>query len=459
MKVSPGRRARIALATGAGLTLALLVPGAAGAATGTPTVPTDLYNEYQPCATDPNAPLVLAGRSGVTVEGIVHHTDPTAYRLTEQFRYWPVSDPSQVGTVEHPWAHQGREEEGRLPELTDGLTYAWQARTVDATNGAASDWTASCYVTADDTFPDQPPTVVSPNYPEDQASQGGAPIHFDFGANGVPDVLGYQFSWTGTFSVNGADIGENGIPVYHDPFADPASAVRAGGLGGGASVDLIPPSDGIGWIRELYVRSVDRALNPSETYRFRVRVKPDAPKITALSHAPVGKPITFKFTPDPGVQAAGPVTGYSVWRFGSSEPTVVPAEPSGVATTTLALQPGETLTVASTSANGWTSQRGWWRDDTDTGTTVTSAQYPIGASGDAVPGTFHFAPKTEPSQIAGYTYSFSWSDQPVTVPAGKKGELDVAWAPPHSGWYYLQVHATTKDGVRLADTSYWFGVN
>ncbi|WP_161801123.1 hypothetical protein [Kitasatospora griseola] len=28
MKVSPGRRARIALATGAGLTLALLVPGA-----------------------------------------------------------------------------------------------------------------------------------------------------------------------------------------------------------------------------------------------------------------------------------------------------------------------------------------------------------------------------------------------------------------------------------------------
>ncbi|MFD8594182.1 hypothetical protein ACFV1L_04195 [Kitasatospora sp. NPDC059646] len=458
MRTSPRAHARVALAAGAGLTLALLVPGAAGAATGTPNVPTDLYNAYQPCATDPNAPLVVAGRgSGVTVEGIPSHTSPSAYYLTEQFRYWPVADPTQIATVERTWSTPGYEATAELPGLVDGSTYAWQARTVDPSNGAASDWTASCYVLADDTFPSQAPTVVSPNYPEDQASQGGAPIHLELGSNGVSDIVGFQYSWDGVFSVSGADIGEHGIPHYNDPFADPKWAVRADTLGGTASVDLMPRSPS--WIQDLYVRSVDRAMNPSPTYHYRIRIKADAPKITALSNAPYGKPVTFKFTPDPGVQAASPVVSYSITRFGSQDPVVLPAESSGVATTTLALAPGETMMVSSLSANGWTSQRNWWRDETDSTTTVTSAQFPANTSSAAVPGTFHFAPKTEASQIASYTYAFGWSDQPTTVPAGKHGELDVAWTPPYSGWYYLVVHATTKDGVQLADTYYWFGVN
>ncbi|MFG2695595.1 hypothetical protein [Kitasatospora sp. NPDC048407] len=459
MKASPRAHARVALAAGAGLTLALLVPGTAGAATGTPNVPTDLYNAYRPCATDPGAPLVLAGRTGVVVEGIPSHTDPEVSNLTEQFRYWPVADPAQVGAVERTWAQPGYEASTRLPVLTDGQTYAWQARTVDPSNSAASDWSAACYITADDTFPDQPPTVVSPNYPEDQASQGGAPIHFEFGANGVPDILGYQFSWDGTFSVSGAEIGEHGIPHASDPFADPRYAVRANGLGGGASVDLIPPANSANWIQDLYVRSVDRAMNPSSTYHYRIRIKPDAPKITVLSHAPYGKPVTLKLTPDAGVQAASPVVGYSIRRSGSWEPITVPAEASGVATVTLALEPRETLLVSSTSANGWTSQRNWWRDETDTTVTVTSAQYPAGTASAGVPGTFHFAPKTEGSQIASYTYSFGWGDQPTTVAAGKKGELDLSWTPQHSGWYYLRVHATTKDGLELADSYYFFGVS
>ncbi|MFC5643054.1 hypothetical protein [Kitasatospora cinereorecta] len=467
MNRTSAARVRAAFAPVAAVGLALLAVATPAHATGgTPTTPTDLYNEYQACSTDQAKPLYVAGRDGLVVEGIPGHTDAGVRWVTEQFRAWPLSDPSQVITGERGYASVGNEAATTLgglnAPLLNGETYTWQARTVDADSGAASDWSASCYVTTDDTFPSAAPTVSSSNYPEGQQNQGGAPIKLTFGANGASDVAGYEFTWFGTFPVGGvSSVGEHGIPEYHDPYVtSPNYFARADSLGGSATVNLIPPNDS-GYL-VLRVASLDRAFNMSQPTTYYISVKPDAPTVTKVSNSPqYGKDATFKITPDPGLQAASPVVSYTVKHLGQSQSeTTVKASASGIAELKVTLDDpySDILLVTSTSANGWVSQQQWWSTGGDTSPTVTSDVYPENGSGGGagVPGTFTFTPKIKGA--VSYTYSINWGEG-TTVKAGPHGEAQISWTPTDSGWYALEVYGTTKDGAQTAPADYFFVVN
>ncbi|WP_042426973.1 hypothetical protein [Streptacidiphilus anmyonensis] len=456
-----GGRLRTALAGAAAFALALLAAGPAHAATGTPTTPTELFNAYQSCSTDPNAPLYLAGRGGITLEGIGDDSDPSVSGLTVQFRVWPVTDPTRITTAADTWAVPGNEAAVNVSAFGDGQTYAWQAQTVDQ-NGATSDWSTACYITDDDTAPTQAPTVTSSNYPQWQPSQSGAPIHLSLGANGVGDVAGYEYTWSGDFSVPGATIGAHGIPTWEDPYSDPRYAVRASSLGGSATVDLVPPSGG--GLYRLTVASLDRALNQSPTVDYWIWIKPNAPQVVKLSNNPVyGKQASFKLTADPGLQAASPVTSFTITDLSSPSQSkaTVKADANGTAEYSLPLdgQYGDVLQVSTTSADGWISEQQWWSDGyTDTTPTVTSTVYPEDGSGGGagVAGTFTFAPKVK--GVASYTYTVN--DGPATtVKADGPNPAQISWTPPASGWYMLTVNATTQDGVALAPYYYMFTVN
>lgn len=464
MHRSQGGRLRTALTGVAALALTLLATGPAHAAGGTSTTPTELFNEYQGCSTDPNAPVYLAGRAGLMVEGIPGDTDTTVSTLSTRYQVWPVADPSQVTTTSNTWALSGDEATATFPAgaFSDGQTYAWQAQTVDPATGLASAWSAPCYVADDDTAPANAPTVDSPNYPQGQANQGGAPIQFTFGANGVSDVAGYEFSWTGDFPVPVASIGAHGIPSWQDPYDDPKFFVRADTLGGSGAVSLVPPQGGGFYV--LTVASLDRAFNQSPTTRYFVWIKPNAPTVTQLSGNPVyGKQASFKLTPDPKLQAASPVVSYTVvhlnWQGQTT--TTVKASADGTAEVPITLDGAyeDTLLVSTTSADGWISEQQWWSNGyVDTSPTVSSDVYVENGSsgGVGVPATFTFAPKVK--GVANYTYAFDWG-QGSTVKADGQGNAQITWTPTRSGWYDLTVYATTKDGVQLAEYDYFFTVN
>jgi hypothetical protein len=457
-------RTRATLASVTTIGLALLVATPASAAGGTPTTPTQLFNAYQACSTDSSAPVYVAGRAGLIVEGIPSDSDAGVTELTEQFQSWPLSDPTQIVTNSDTYALAGNEASVNVAaaSLTDGQTYAWQARTVDP-NGTASAWSAPCYVTDDDTAPAAAPTVTSANYPLGQTDQGGAPIQITLGANGVGDIGGFAYSWTGDFPVAGvADIGEHGIPQFEDPYSEPKYFARADTTGGSTTLSLIPPSDS-GYMT-LSVKSLDRAFNESPVTTYSIWLKPDAPTVTQLSHpSKFGKPTAFQLTPDPNIQAASPVVSYSVEDLGSQgqTTTTVKASADGTAKLKLALDGayGDTLLVSSTSADGWVSEAAWWNNgNVDTSPTVTSDVYAEnGSSGGAgVPGTFTFTPKVK--GVASYTYAFN-SDPGATVKARGHGDAHISWTPGQSGWYDLVVYATTKNGVQLAPYYYTFTVN
>ncbi|PYC71022.1 hypothetical protein C7C46_26925 [Streptomyces tateyamensis] len=397
------------MAAGAAIGLAVLGAVPASADVSVPVTPTELFNNLQACSTDANAPVVTDARLGVDVEGIPATTDPTALWVTEQFQLYPVSDPTQLITGAAPNAYHGNEAGVRLGNgtLVDGGTYAWQARSVDAT-GAASDWTAPCYLTVDNTSPAQAPTISSPNYPQGKANQGGAPIQLQFGANGVSDVAGYEFSWSGSFGVlGGATIGDHGVPQYQDPFTTSKYVVRADALGGSGTVSLIPPA-GLGSYLQLSVVSLDRALNQSPVAYFQIVVKPDGPAVNQQGHSPqFGKPAAYKLTADPGVQAASPVVSFIVQHWGDQGPTTetVPASGNGTAVVTETLNGayGDMLLVSTTSANGWTSRPTWWTSGyRNTTPTVASDVYLENGSGGGVgvPGTFNFTPKIKSAGVA-----------------------------------------------------------
>jgi hypothetical protein len=463
MHRSTGGRLRTALAGAAAFALALLAAGPAHATGGTPTTPTELFNASQSCSTDPNAPLYVAARGGLTVEGIPSDTDPSAMALTTQYRFWPVANPTQITTASRPYSTRGFEAQSSLTGLMDGQTYAWQAQTVDQ-SGVASDWSAPCYVTDDDTAPANAPTVASPNYPQWQQSQGGAPVQLTLGANGVNDVAGYEYSWYGDLPVAGvASIGDYGIPQFQDPYNDPRYFARASSLGGAATANLVPPPGG--GLYRLTVASLDRAFNRSPETTYWIWVKPNAPQVTQLSNNPVfGKQASFKLTADPGLQAASPVVSFTVQDISSPTPTTtttVKASADGTAEYSLPLTSsyGDILLVSTTSADGWVSDQQWWGDgQLDTSPTVNSDVYVENGSsgGVGVPTTFTFTPKVK--GVASYTYGFDWGPG-TTVKADGQGNAQITWTPTQSGWYDLTVYATTKDGVQLTPYDYYFTVN
>jgi hypothetical protein len=61
-------------------------------------------------------------------------------------------------------------------------------------------------------------------------------------------------------------------------------------------------------------------------------------------------------------------------------------------------------------------------------------------------------------RTASYTYSFN-SGQTVTVKAGRDGAAQISWTPDQSGFYDLNVYATTRNRLELTPYDYYFTVN
>lgn len=450
---------RATLASTAVSGLVLLAASPASAAGGTPTTPTDLFNGYTFCSTDVNSPTYLRGTWGVEIMGVPHSTDAAAYStLTEQFQVWPVADPSQVTTLANTSVYANFEGSVTVPAdvLAEGRTYAWHARTVDG--AAASDWSAPCYIAIDNTLPSGAPIVSSPNYLQNQWNEGGEPARFTLETNGVDDVAGFVYSWRDTLPVLGTKIGPYGIPKPTDPYANGDSFIRATTLGGTTTVSLQFPA-GLSH-KTLTIASLDRAFNRSSTVRYDFFVKSTEPTVEPVtSSAEFDRTTPFRFTPNAHLQSISPVLGYSV-RISSGEDTrtvEVPAEADGTAVLPLRLNGiyGTSVHATSRSANGWISDEAGWGSSYNTAPTVTSNVYAESqwAGGVGTPGTFTFLPNVD--GIVSYTYSFDWGPG-TTVMADNKGQATVDWTPDQSGYHYLEVHATTRDGVRLA--SYEYGV-
>jgi Concanavalin A-like lectin/glucanases superfamily len=115
--------------------------------------------------------------------------------------------------------------------------------------------------TVDLVRPGVPPHVTGGLYQNDNRWHGGAgvPGEFRFAARDP--------GRTGTPAADGVDDIDHYVWGFQDP---PTTKVLASALGGGATAVITPPGDGP---RTLYVRSVDRAGNESDSqlYRFYVR--------------------------------------------------------------------------------------------------------------------------------------------------------------------------------------------
>ncbi|MFJ4843271.1 hypothetical protein [Streptomyces sp. NPDC088746] len=435
----------------------------ANAVDGTLTPPTHLFNEYRHCATDAQQPSYRGAREGLLVEGIPGVTEATGgARVSVRYQVWPVADPSKITTVTRDYATPGFEAPATLPAsaFVDGQSYAWQARTV--AGDAVSDWSAPCYVTVDNSKPANAPSITSSNYTPETWNEGGEPVEFTLGANGVDDVEGFEFSWQQSLPVIGTSIGDHGIPQPVDPYADTKYFKRANTLGGSTTLSLVPPT-GSGPMT-LWVRSLDRAYNGSGIARYDFRVNSTAPTISpAVPEPEFGQPTEFMLRPDPELQAKSPVVSYSVKTIGGQEDRTfdVTARPDGTATVELALDGlyNEQLQVSSRSGNGWLSDAAWWGISFDTTPVVSSVTYPENGSGGGigVPGTFTFTPRVK--DVVSFTYSFNNGDPEVTVPAGADHTASIDWSPAADGWHDLTVYATTRSGLQLAPYDYFFTVN
>src|SRR5258708_26237998 len=98
-----GGRLRATLVCLATLGVALAVASPALAAPAAPPTPIDLFNGYQSCSTDVKSPIYLWGGSGVLIEGLAQDPSNSSPQLTEQFKVWPVSDPTHTTTLSNDY--------------------------------------------------------------------------------------------------------------------------------------------------------------------------------------------------------------------------------------------------------------------------------------------------------------------------------------------------------------------
>jgi|HubBroStandDraft_3_1064219.scaffolds.fasta_scaffold31312_1 hypothetical protein len=469
MGMSLGGRSRAALVAMATLGLTLAAAAPATAATTGPPTPIDLFNGDLSCSTNVASPTYvsayygLTAEAGVQLEGLSQDTNSAdSPFITEQFQVWPVSDPTQTTTLSNTTVLPEFEGTVTMPaaDLSDGQTYAWQVQAVGASGTSA--FTAPCYFAVDNTAPANPPTITSANYPQGQLDQGGAPVQVTLGANGVSDVQGYVFTWVQPLPVAVlANVGAYGIPQPVDNYADTTQFALASTLGGSATVNLIPPPGSSGPMT-LTVASLDRALNESPAATYSFDVGSTAPTIRQLDpHPKFDQKTEFQITPNPGLQAASRVVSYTVQFTGQTEQTfTVKASASGQANVSVTLDgaTGDVMFVSSTSADGWVSGNAFWSYNIDTTPAVSSNVYLENESsgGVGIPGTFTFAPKV--AHVVSYTYSFN-SGPAVTVEAGGNGVAKISFTPDQSGFYDLNVYATTKDGLALTPYDYFFTVN
>ncbi|RKT54106.1 concanavalin A-like lectin/glucanase superfamily protein [Saccharothrix australiensis] len=137
--------------------------------------------------------------------------------------------------------------------LLEGEVYNWSMYAGDG--NVRSNWAGNCEFKVD-TTPPVAPAVESASYPYDQPAGGlGRTGQFELKPNGADDVQYYLYSFT------------------EQQNDDPQTRVNANGVGGSALIQWTPSLEGP---QTLFVRSVDRAGNRSEIYRYKVFVQAGA---------------------------------------------------------------------------------------------------------------------------------------------------------------------------------------
>ena len=214
--------------------------------------PTTLYANLKACATAAPLPYVSAGSLQLLARGV--DADDLWSELSYEYQLWPADDPAQVTTRPNGVF------DGVVDQ--DGAVYSWRVRASDQVT--TSDWSPTCSFVADLSRPSSPPTATSPAYDPETTAWIGMTATFAFTANGVPDVAGYQYTWS-EFSVPGCTIDAAG----HLDCEPPMNYVAADTVGGSAAVEITAPGPGT-W--NLRVRSLDRAGNPSDALSLDVTV-------------------------------------------------------------------------------------------------------------------------------------------------------------------------------------------
>jgi hypothetical protein len=247
-----GRRRWLSASAALALALSLLAAPLPAAAADKPLAPTGLLSDGKPCATGTSRPYVLTATPFLAATQ--QHPNPGLQSLTTWFYWWPVGGTrNETDKVSRSGGNPSTVA-AAIPEggLTDGASYAWQARTFDGT--AFGPWSDRCQFTVDLTPPPTPGDVTSDDYPSGSI-RGGA---------GVP----------GVFEITAPSENAGDVAAYEYTFASGVrggTSVPARDEDHGASVTAAPPHDGI---NTLSVWSKDRAgrlSNEPFTYTFTVR--------------------------------------------------------------------------------------------------------------------------------------------------------------------------------------------
>lgn len=383
-----------------------------------PARPSGLKVDNTACAGEP---LITAARQPVVSATFA---DPDGVRDVEaRMAFWPVSAPDQRREVFPVWAGLGYASTYFPPDmLQDDNTYAWAVRAEDG--HATSEWSEPCLITVDHTAPAVAPTVTSPVYQEDGGPPGnggeGVPGEFTFGANGVADVVAFEY----------------------DGIGMPYGRVEADRPGGSATVSLTPTSNGP---LSITVVGLDRAGNRSPGRTFRFWVRDTSPSVEG-QYSRLGRSTEFTLT----ARQDGAVT--ATYRLDDGLETTVPLGPDGTAKTTVAFDRPEPefhrLDVWTTDANGRKSgvaKRVYYVDAMKPDVSVTPWDGLVGQER-----TFFFS-ATMPDAVS---FTYRVDDGPeATVPVGADGTAQVTYAPRRSGWSELFVFTTNAAGVRSGNGS------
>lgn len=213
-----------------------------------PNVPTGLKVGGQACGITPNQAYLSTTGPRLTTTA----TDPDGGGLAVKFE-WHLRNGAKKGETTTLTQSSGTTFGVTLAKGTyaNGDTLSWRAAAFDGTDWGG--WSGWCEATIDTQRPEAAPKITSTDYPENGVGGGvGRTGSFTLTPNGATDVVAYEFD-------------------LHD---QPKRRVAA--TNGTATALVTPPTDA--WL-DLYVRSIDRAGNPSDLKRYHFRAGAGTPAV------------------------------------------------------------------------------------------------------------------------------------------------------------------------------------
>jgi hypothetical protein len=381
-------------------------------APGTPTSP---VIDQHPCAAQPV--LVNGGDTASKLSVVPNDADND--QMTTEFNWWPVDHPDQRTSLQTSAGANGAVESVTVQHssLSDGGTYAWQARSNDGQE--TGPWSDVCEFTTDFTAPSKP-TVSSPDYPPNAGGGGvGVPGRFTFSANGSSDVVGFQY---------GSDF--------------PITYVAADRAGGSATIWITPNTYGV---EKLVVKSVDAAGNTSAITTYQYFVNNNRPQVSctpASGYIGVARQCTFS----PNINR---YVGYT-YQVGNGAPVSVDADADGNATVTVTPMStaDQAIVVRGRMYNGNLSDSTYTGFQLDFGTPRVDQSATEVTQGSPVQFTLH-------SVLPGSTsFVYTWGGgQPVTVAVGADGTATLTLIADEPGFEEFDVYTTTPSGAK-SDTAF-----